>query len=346
MTQVGEPEQLQQEIAALRQQVAELSNQLKALEERLVKDSHYNHLPPSPDRFGQAPEGLRQKSRKKKLVVWLVSLLLLVAIVSGAVLTTHEPGALWNIIKSTLPISSTSLTSISLSSKAMLLPGSTLPSDSECAARVRRSSWEPRPDNTTANQSVPTAQQIAQLGPWGPAMGDDAKADALRKRITGNFTGTTDEILQWAACKWGIDENIVRAEAIAESYWHQSQRGDYTNNRADCPPGTWDGSGCYQSYGLLQLKYSVFPSTWPMSRDDSAFNVEYVYAVIRACYEGWTTYLADYPPVAGYPPYHAGDIWGCVGRWYSGRWYSQGAIDYINMVKSDLARKDWLKPGF
>lgn len=346
MTQVGEPEQLQQEIATLRQQVAELSNQLKALEERLVKDSYYNHLPPSPDRFGQAPEGLRQKSRKKKLVVWLASLLLLVAIVSGAVLTTHEPGALRNIIKSTIPISSTSLTSISLSSKDMLPPGSVLPSESECAARVRRSSWEPRPDNTTANQSVPTAQQIAQLGPWGPAMGDDAKADALRKQITGNFTGTTDEILQWAACKWGIDENIVRAEAIAESYWHQSERGDYTNNRADCPPGTWDGSGCYQSYGLLQLKYSVFPSTWPMSRDDSAFNVEYVYAVIRACYEGWTTYLADFPPVAGYPHYHAGDIWGCLGRWYSGRWYTQGAIDYINMVKSDLARKDWLQPGF
>ncbi len=346
MTQVGEPEQLQQEIATLRQQVAELSNQLKALEERLVKDSHYNHLPPSPDRFGQAPEGLRQKSRKK-LVVWLVSLLLLVAIVSGAVLITHEPGALSNIIKSTIPIPSTSLTSISLSSKDILPPGSVLPSESECTARVHRSSWEPRLDNTTANQSVPTAQQIAQLGPWGPAMGDDAKADALRKQITGNFTGTTDEILQWAACKWGIDVNIVRAEAIAESYWHQSQRGDYTNNRADCPPGTWDGSGCYQSYGLLQLKYSVFPSTWPMSRDDSAFNVEYVYAVIRACYEGWTTYLADFPPpVAGYPPYHAGDIWGCVGRWYSGRWYTQGAINYINMVKSDLTRKDWLQPGF
>jgi autotransporter family porin len=193
---------------------------------------------------------------------------------------------------------------------------------------------------------VPTAQQISQLAPWGPAIGVDSRADTFRRQITGNFTGTTDEIIQWVACKWGIDENIVRAEAITESYWHQSQQGDYTNNRADCPPGIWDGNGCYQSYGLLQLKYSVFPSAWPMSRDDTAFNAEYVYAVIRTCYEGWTTYLDDFPPVAGYSPYHAGDIWGCLGRWYSGRWYSQGAIEYINMVKSELINRVWLQPGF
>src|SRR5690242_20223600 len=53
------------------------------------------------------------------------------------------------------------------------------------------SSWEPRPDNTTANHRVPTAQQIADPDPWGPSIGLDPKADTLRKQITGNFTGTT-----------------------------------------------------------------------------------------------------------------------------------------------------------
>ena len=83
-----------------------------------------------------------------------------------------------------------------------------------------------------------------------------------------------------------------------------------------------------------------------MSRDYTAFNAEYVYGVIRTCYEGWTTYLNDLTPLAGYPRYHAGDIWGCLGRWYSGGWYTQNAINYINQVKSALAGKDWLQAGF
>jgi hypothetical protein len=167
-----------------------------------------------------------------------------------------------------------------------------------------------------------------------------------RRQITGNFTGTTDEIIQWVACKWGIDEDIVRAEARAESYWHQSQLGDWTTDQSLCPPGTWDGSGCYQSYGILQVKYIYNKTAWPMSRDDTAFNAEYVYGIIRTCFEGWTTYLSEGTPVAGYPRYHAGDIWGCLGRWYSGGWYNQGAIDYIYSIKAHLANEEWRQAGF
>jgi len=279
-----------------------------------------------------------------KIAFILVSLLLLVAVVLLSVDITHKPRVLWNIIASVnqnLPPTPTAWERFNT-----LPPGAKLPTESDCAARVRRYAWEPRPDNSMANHSVPTAQQIAQLSSWGPAIGVDPKADALRKQITGNFTGTTDEIIQWVACKWGIDENIVRAEAVVESSWYQSLQGDYTNNRADCPPGTWDGSGCFQSYGILQLKYDVFPSAWPMSRNDTAFNAEYVYAVIRTCYEGWTSYLKDFTPMAGYPRYRAGDIWGCLGRWYSGGWYNQGAIAYIRKVKSQLINEDWLQAGF
>ena len=31
--------------------------------------------------------------------------------------------------------------------------------------------------------------------------------------VDGDFAGTTDQLIQWAACKWGIDEDIVRAPA-------------------------------------------------------------------------------------------------------------------------------------
>ncbi len=217
-----------------------------------------------------------------------------------------------------------------------------MPSEAVCASRVHRSSWEPRPDNTTANHRVPTAQQVASLDPWGPNIGLDPKADTLRKQITGNFTGTTDEIFQWVACKWGISTDIVRAEAMEESYWNQSLIGDWATDPSLCPPGTWNGTGCYQSYGILQIKYIYFKSTWPMGHDDTAFNAEYVYGTIRACYEGWTTYLYQRVPIAGYPHYHAGDLWGCLGRWYSGGWYDQGALQYIAAVKAHLANKEWL----
>ncbi len=232
------------------------------------------------------------------------------------------------------------------SNSSTLPPGSTLPGESTCAARVSYSSFEPRPDNTAANHSVPTAAQIANLQAWTPTIGMDSKSDSLRKQITGNFTGTTDEILQWVACKWGVDVNIVRAEAVVESNWHQSQLGDYTNTQSLCPPGTWNGSSCYQSYGVLQIKYTYFKTEWPMARQDTAFNAEFVYGWIRNCYEGWADYLYQLTPVAGYPSYHAGDIWGCLGFWYSGGWYTQGAIDYIAKVQQYYNQKPWLQAGF
>jgi hypothetical protein len=282
--------------------------------------------------------------RPRKIAFILVSLLLLIAVVALSVSITHKPRALWKIIASVnlhLPPTPTASERFDT-----LPPGAKLPSESECAARVRRYAWEPRPDNAATNHRVPTAQQISQLEHWGPAIGVDPKADTLRRQITGNFTGTTDEIIQWVACKWGIDEDIVRAEVFAESNWHQNELGDWTTDQSFCPPGTWDGSGCYQSYGVLEVKYIYNKTAWPMSRDDTAFNAEYTYGIIRTCFEGWTTYLSEGTPVAGYPRYHAGDIWGCLGRWYSGWWYTPGAINYINSVKSHLANKDWLQPGF
>lgn len=57
---------------------------------------------------------------------------------------------------------------------------------------------------------------------------------------------------------------------MVELYWHQSQQGDLTTDRSLCPPGTWSGNNCYQSYGILQDKYIYSKGEWPMSRDDTA----------------------------------------------------------------------------
>jgi len=43
----------------------------------------------------------------------------------------------------------------------------------------------------------------------------------LLPRVDGRFTGTTDEIFQWAACKWGLPDNLIRADAVIESTWFE-----------------------------------------------------------------------------------------------------------------------------
>ena len=45
--------------------IAQWQQQVQALQERVDKDSHNSHLPPSSDRFVRQPKSLRQKSGKK-----------------------------------------------------------------------------------------------------------------------------------------------------------------------------------------------------------------------------------------------------------------------------------------
>src|SRR5436305_5735440 len=49
----------------MQEQIAGLTRQVKALQDRLAKDSHNSSLPPSSDRFVRQPKSLRKKSEKK-----------------------------------------------------------------------------------------------------------------------------------------------------------------------------------------------------------------------------------------------------------------------------------------
>src|SRR6266446_10805702 len=63
---------LQQELITLlerglsmqQEQLTQFAEQVKSLQERLAKDSHNSHLPPSSDRFARKPKNLRKKSEK------------------------------------------------------------------------------------------------------------------------------------------------------------------------------------------------------------------------------------------------------------------------------------------
>ena len=64
-SQQAQISQQEQQIERLQQQVALLSQQVQMLQDRLKKDSHNSHLPPSSDRFSRQPKSLRKKSDKK-----------------------------------------------------------------------------------------------------------------------------------------------------------------------------------------------------------------------------------------------------------------------------------------
>jgi hypothetical protein len=230
-----------------------------------------------------------------------------------------------------------------------LLPGQPLPSDATCAASVRRSSWEPRPDNGPHNQQTPTAAQLAQIPPWDSKVGFDNKAVAFGRRVNGDFVGTTDEILQWGACKWGFDEDFVRAYAQQASNWRQTLISNWTTNTANCPQGGAmrvldGGTECAEVYGIFQIMWQFTKSAWPMSRDSTAFNVDYSLGTRRACFEGMLPWLKNNAPAG--QPYGPGDEFGCLGADYSGNWYDKFANDYITAVKAKLDMKSWTHPDF
>ncbi|MGH3765011.1 MAG: hypothetical protein ACRDTX_07660 [Pseudonocardiaceae bacterium] len=205
--------------------------------------------------------------------------------------------------------------------------GAALPSGEDCAARVQGDHREARPENTPANHTVPDRISM----PVWKDFTEQANRQ-LVSRIDGKFTGTTEEILAWGACKWGLDPDLVRAVAVQESDWRQSTVSDESNDAGDCVGGA--RPPCPTSFGIMQLKHTFLPGSYPLSQRSTAFNVDYYGARIRSCYEGWVTYLHD--------DYGPGDIWHCVGWHWSGHWKDRGSQRYIQRVQGYLDRKPWL----
>ena len=185
-------------------------------------------------------------------------------------------------------------------------------------------------------------QTVGRLSPDGPP-------PVRGQAITGNFTGTTDEIIQWVACKWGIDEDIVRSQIVKESYWHQdiaNSSGDRTSNQAECHPALQTTTGtCPESIGLGQVRFTAHAGAFVNENAirSSAYNLDYTYSVWRSCFEGQLTWLNDVERGA---TYGAGDLWGCTGVWFSGRWYTQPAREYIAAVQRILTERTWVTSSF
>ncbi len=233
-----------------------------------------------------------------------------------------------------------------------LPPYAMLPTGAQCASMIAPSSWEPRPQNAAANHTVPTVAGLNAHNFYMRPIYSGSSPASDYATVDGNYTGTTDMIIRWAACKWGRDEDVLRAQAVNESHWIQSRVGDRRTTQSQCQRpywNGWDGRGCYQSYGLLQVKvYDL--NAWPEASTSTAFNADLQGAYFRACMNGHIRYLAGrVNPATGnaYPNNNTDEmLWGCIGQWYSGGWYDSGAQRYISHVRDFLAQKSWLRPGF
>ena len=195
-------------------------------------------------------------------------------------------------------------------------------SDAKAAKLVNRSRYEPRPANREALRRMPTAQQLRAFR---------AQSEMPYARyVTGRFTGTTDEVIQWAARKWGLKPDLLRAVATVESWWRMSTVGDNGD-----------------SFGLFQVRrpFHCVEPVCEQFRGDAALNADYYGGILRSYYDGkqrWLNTVSD----ENDKRYRRGDLWGSVGAWFSGRWWDEPARGYIRKVKQRLTARTWRTRDF
>lgn len=190
--------------------------------------------------------------------------------------------------------------------------------DAYCAARVQKYP-ERIPGNVVANHTVPPRGTNLRLGPW--RLQNPGMARNLAK-VTGNFKGTTDEIFEWAACKWGWDQNAAKAEAVAESTWNQHNVGD---------------SG--ESWCILQIK-AARPA--PATRDNAWGGYPWIAKSTAVCADMQMAILRSYFDGESYMGNSIrGNFWDAVSAWQSG--YNSGTDSYVREVQYYMRHRSWGK---
>jgi hypothetical protein len=239
---------------------------------------------------------------------------------------------------------------------AKVATSASLPLSDAAAAKLVTPVAESISANAAFNNAKPTAAELANVV-HDPSM--NTAGDSLLFLADGQYTGTTDEILQWAAYKWGLDPNILRASAVDESSWYQNEASDL-------------GSADTVSLGILQITpYDApgtctpllnAPSSVNMTNETSiqnfvagqptcldynytAYNADYRAMYMRVCMNKDIPYLGNQSPSAGYPAYQQATgpylLWGCIGIWHSGNWWDSDAIAYVNRVLTILSDQGW-----
>ena len=171
---------------------------------------------------------------------------------------------------------------------------------------------EIRPDNTTANMTTEAPPDLSKVSP------SDSFYPYYSK-ITGACTGTTEQILEWAAKKWGFDQlgypDLAKDMAVVESWWRQST------------------IGVHGEVGILQVNPCCW-ADWQKGQQSTAFDADYAMAVVRMHYDG-ASWLG-----AG----TKGDLRNAVAAWDCGCGYNGGS-NYATRVFNYDITKPWQHAG-
>lgn len=274
--------------------------------------------------------------RRRKLLagVWIVALLLAAAaagVLGATAATTRLPFT-------TAPSEQTTWRAV----------GSLPLSDSEAAARVVPRA-EQLPENTQANDYVPSNAQLAAFHKAERGSGWIYSADVTGR--PGLKHPTTDELIQWAAAKWGIPTEVLRALCYGESGWRQSHVTDARRvpkawYRLYPPQARIAGSNeeeVYESMGITSLKWTPEglqpPGTEPLRWKSTAFNLDFLGSQLRYYYNGLATWIKG--------GYEAGDAWNSVGAWFEPTpWNGSQQAWYISYLQRIMSEKPWLSASF
>jgi hypothetical protein len=211
--------------------------------------------------------------------------------------------------------------------------------------------------HTAANGYVPTRQQLERFRRAQTSASEPITRFNPYTRYVDGRDGlrhpSTDDLIQWAAHKWGIPEDWLRAEYVQESYWNQFQLGD----EAPVGPG-WYGlypsqarvarsRAVYQSLGVAQVKWipdgSVGAGTEPLRWESTAFNLDYQAAMVRFYYDNPSGARSAWGDRSYAPCQQANSI----GGWFEPYpWGNPGQETYIANVRQHLATREWTTASF
>jgi hypothetical protein len=213
---------------------------------------------------------------------------------------------------------------------------------------------EVRAENVRANNYRPTDADLRYFrSVKNPAGQTSVALNSWNAYVNGRSylkNPSTDDLIQWAAHKWGIPEDWLRAQLAWESWWQMDLPGDLARvsdkwyNQYAPLFHSKDGQNLvYESAGLSQIKWTpdnaVNVGTRFLRYRSSAFDLDYMGAESRYYYDGKCNWCR--------PHYHAGNPWLSIAAWNSpAPWNNVRQRQYASNVRRTLQQRPWTLPSF
>jgi hypothetical protein len=226
--------------------------------------------------------------------------------------------------------------------------------DAQAAACVQHVA-EAVPANSQYTSYVPTASEEST---WQAAIANQEHGPEVNAvtGLDGLSNPSTDDLIQWASYKWGIPTDWIRAEAMSESHWSNTDAGDVAtvsnSDYAQYPalaqvsgPNCTSNCQAARSLGLMQVSWTPEDQsgfgfgygTEPLRWKSIAFNLDFYAGVVRWYYDGHCSWCGS--------GYSAGQQWPSIGAWFEPTpWGNSGATSYESGVQTHLANRDWPQP--